>query len=280
MKPQWENRIMSSMLQFVDHEILVVGEAFTNHGGLFYKTSNLYNGYYTYSSPFKQLVGDISVPNANVLTGVYVGGTFTEMGQGNTKGINYYKGQVYSDANITSQVSGNYATKDYNVYITNKTEQDLLFHTKYSVTPKVYQSPTGLPPETETYPAIFLKNIGGQDNPLGFGGLEDTVTNVRAVILSDSAFSLDAACYILKKTARKTLPIVENTPFNAMGALNFSTNGGEFYNYTGLATGEGPQIWDVRVSKLAPGSANLDGVTADVFSAFVDFELHSFGLGN
>jgi len=281
MKAQWENKIMSSMLQFVDHEILVVGEAFSNYSSNFYKTSSLYNGYYTYSSPFKQLVGDTSVPNANILTGVYVNGAWTEMGQGSTRGVNYYKGQVYSNADLSSEaISGNFAVKDYNVYITNKTEPDLLFHTKYSINPKISQNPTGLPPEAETYPAIFLKNAGGQNDALGFGGLEDTVTSVRAVVLSDSAFSLDAACNILKNTARKRLPIVETTPFNAMGALDLNTNGGNLYNYSEIATGNGPIIWDVRVSKLSPGSSSLEGIQADIFSAFVDFELHSFGIGN
>ena len=106
------------------------------------------------------------------------------------------------------------------------------------------------------------------------------MTNVRAVVLSDSAFSLDAACNILKNTARRRLSIVESTPFNAMGALDLNTNGGNLYNYSNLATGDGPIIWDVKVSKLTPGSSDLDGVKADIFSAFVDFELHSFGLGN
>ena len=273
------------MLQFVDNEILTHGEAFTNYGSSFYKTADLYNGYYTYSSPFKQFVGDTSIINANVLTGVYINNTWTELGQGNVKGINYYKGQIYSDVDLGSQpMSGNFAVKDYNIYITTKSEPDLLFHTKYSVEPKVHQNPTGLPSETETYPAIFLKNLGGTNDPLGFGGIDDTVTQVRAIILSDSAFSLDAACNIMKNTARKRLPILENTPFNAMGALDDPSTP---YNYSLLKISAelnspnlAPLIWDVRISKLQPGSSGLDGTTPEVFSAFADFELHSYGKGN
>ena len=93
MKAQWENKIMSSMLQFVDNEILTHGEAFTNYGSSFYKTADLYNGYYTYSSPFKQFVGDTSIINANVLTGVYINNTWTELGQEMLKELIIIKGK-------------------------------------------------------------------------------------------------------------------------------------------------------------------------------------------
>ena len=59
--------------------------------------------------------------------------------------------------------------------------------------------------------AIFLKNIGSKNEPFAFGGIDDTRFSVRAVILSDNAFNLDAVCSILKDCARDIVPIIENT---------------------------------------------------------------------
>ena len=136
MKAQWENKIMSSFLQFVDHEVLDKGEAFENVGANFYPADALYNGYYTYSSPFQQFVGDESIETAhgaNVIDGVYVDDVFKSVSNNDAGlvGINHQKGQAYFDQDKGSSViSGNFAVKDYSVLLTSESEENLLFHTK------------------------------------------------------------------------------------------------------------------------------------------------------
>tara|TARA_Y100001938_G_C8101576_1_gene442216 strand:- start:14179 stop:15069 length:891 start_codon:yes stop_codon:yes gene_type:complete len=293
MRVQWENKIMSSFLQFVDHEILDKGVAYENWGANFYPADNLYNGYYTYTSPFQQFVVDSSmetatIPNtspasthyANIIDGVYVDGVFKSVASNDAGlvGINHQKGHVYFNQDKSgSTISGNFAVKDYSVLLTSQSEENLLFHTKHHLRPKVYQPVTGLQYDASTYPVIYIKNMGGDSLPMGLGGVENVRTDIRAVILSDSAFSLDAVCNILKDTARKRLPIITDTPFNAMGAYT-----GTAYNYDTLSQCSdgncGPSIWNVRVSKIAPDSSqSVNELDLDVFSAFVDFEVHSLG---
>ena len=127
---------------------------------------------------------------------------------------------------------------------------------------------SGLAPDTQTYPAVYLKNNGGTNVPFAINGVDNTKMNIRAIVLADSAFSLDAVCGILKETTKKNVPIIENLPFNAMNAYT-----GVNYNYSNLATGQGPLIWDVFVSKNVTRGAEL---SYNVFSAFVDFELYEF----
>jgi hypothetical protein len=267
MKAQFENRVMSSFLLFVDHYLLDKGEAYTNYSGLFYPTNNLYNNYYTYSAPFKQLVSDDSIEGATVMKDVYVNGTQTSVG-GELHGINHYNGQVYFTADKSSSlISGNYSFKDFNIYLTNDPEAKLLFETKYHLNSKYPQQLSGLAPNTQPYPAIFVKNMGGVNDPFAIGGLDNTITNTRLVVLSDSNYKLDAACSILKDLKNKSVPIINDLPFDALGSYT-----GLDYNYTGLATGTGPLIWDVRVSKMSM-VGDFERLNADVFSAFVDFEL-------
>ena len=102
MKVQFENKVMSSLLLFVDHWILKKGEAFTNHAGLFYPVENLYNDYYTYAAPFKQMVSDDSIPNTTVMKTVYVDGSETSIGGDNLHGINHFQGQVHFTSNKNS----------------------------------------------------------------------------------------------------------------------------------------------------------------------------------
>jgi hypothetical protein len=279
MKAHYENNVMSSLMLLVDHYMLLKGEAYTNHSGVFYPVDNLYNGYYTYAAPFKQFVSDDSITNARVMKYVYVDPPSNQLEPGRSDndlhGINHYNGQVYFTTNQgSSLVSGNYAVKDFNVYLTNDPEQKLLFETKPQVNPKFPQQLSGLAPDTQTYPAIFLKNMGGVNEPFAFGGLDNTITRARLVVLADSSFKLDATCGILKDLRMKTVSIIEDLPFDAMGSYTgISTLDIGNYNYTALATGNGPLVTDVRVSKMTSLWREFENLNPNVFSAFVDFDL-------
>ncbi len=264
---------------FVDHYVLSKGEAYTNHSGSFYPVNSLYNGYHTYAAPFKQFVSDDSIAGARVMKYVYVDPPSNQLEPGRTDndlhGINHYNGQIYFTTDQgSSLISGNYAVKDFNVYLTNDPEQKLLFETKNQVNPKYPQQLSGLAPDTQTYPAIFLKNMGGANEAFALGGLDNTVTRARLVILADSSFKLDAVCGILKDLRMKVVPIIEDLPFDAMGSYTgISTQTIGNYSYPALATGSGPLLWDVRVSKMTSLWREFESLNANVFSAFVDFDL-------
>jgi hypothetical protein len=269
MKVQFENKIMSSLLLKVDNYLLREGEAFTNYSGLFYPVNNLYNNYHTYSAPFKQFVSDESVPNATVMKQVYVNGVATDVGSSDLHGINHFQGQVHFTSDQSSKVlSGNYAVKDFNIYLTNDPEQKLLFETKHQINPKHPQQLSGLAPNAQPFPAIFIKNMGGQNQPFAIGGLDNTSTKARLVVLADSNYKLDAACSLLKDLRYHRLPIHTDLPFDAMGSYT-----GLNYNYTGLVPEDGsPLIEEVRVSKMSM-IGDFNRLNPDVFSAFVDLDI-------
>ena len=93
--------------------------------------------------------------------------------------------------------------------------------------------------------------------------------------LADSLFNLDAVCGILKDSTRKKLSIIEQTDLN-LNALGGYT--GVTYNYTGVATGDYCYIDDVRVSKNVANRGDFQNLNPNVFSAFVDFELHNYRM--
>ena len=88
----------------------------------------------------------------------------------------------------------------------------------------------------------------------------------------NSLFNLDAACGILKDTVRKKMSVIDQTDLN-LNALGGYT--GVTYNYTGVATGDYCYIDDVTVSKNIANRGDFQNLNPNVFSAFVDFELHS-----
>ena len=293
MKVQYENKVMSSLLLFVDHEVVQKGDAYSNHGSAFYKIDSLFSNYYVYASPYKQLVSDIGITGSatpDVLTGVYFSapGTtdYTEGPMHVQSGIppwgfdsvNHMQGQLYftgvTDPVGGSGISGSYAVKEFNVFLTSMPEEQLLFETKLTLNPRTsdIDPNVGIEASTQTYPAIFIKDNGGGNEEFAFGGMENTIVNARAIVLADSMFSLDAVCGILKDTVRKNMPIVEQSDLNlnALGAFT-----GVNYDYTGSATGAYCYIDRVTVSKNITNRGDFENLNPNVFSAFVDFELHN-----
>ena len=277
MKSQYENKVLSSFLLWFDHTLLDKGDAFTNHGSKFYTTDGLYYNYFAYGAPFKQFVTDSSINNADIITGVHVGSSFYKTGEGNVVDINYDQGQVYfSSTQGSSVISGDYAVKDLNVYLTSKAEQEILFEDKIDLRPSTAQTQTGLASNVSTYPAVFIKNNGGKNEPFAFGGEDATITNVRAIALADSQFNLDAMCSIFKDQVRNNVTVIpdDKYPFNALGGLKSGV-----YNYTGLVNGMQDEVYikDVEVSRFSLGyMENLNNTNPDVFKAIIDFELEGY----
>jgi hypothetical protein len=271
MKVQFENKVMSSLLLKVDNYLLDRGEAFTNHSSLLYPVQSLYNNYYTYAAPFKQFVSDDSISNATVMKTVYVDGVQKNIGQGGLHGVNHFQGQVYFTSDQGSAaISGDYSVKDFNVYLTNDPEQKLLFETKHHLNPKYTQQLSGLAPNAQPYPAIFIKNMGGQNSPFALGGADNTLTMARLVVLADSNYKLDAACSLLKDMRNHRIPISTDLPFDALGSYT-----GLDYNYGALPLDSSvgsPLISDVRVSRMSM-VGDFTRLNPQVFSAFVDMDL-------
>tara|TARA_B110000196_G_scaffold260495_1_gene231799 strand:+ start:457 stop:1371 length:915 start_codon:yes stop_codon:yes gene_type:complete len=288
MKAQFDNRVMSSFLLWFDHTLLREGEAFTDASSWFYPVESLHNNLYTYGAPFKQFVSDFSITGTGaafanttvqIPTGIYLDGSLIGTGTNNFSGINYEQGQVYFGTQITTpetRLSGDYAIKDFNVYLTNEPEEKLLFETKFSLRPKTAETQTGLASNAITYPAIFLRYNGSHSEPLAFGGYDMTTINLRAVVLADNQFNLDAVCSIMRDKVRTffTLFGTGDMPYNTLGDYK----NGVPWSYTGKKASyeENSYIFieNVGISKFSRDvNVKVNNLNPDVFNGVIDFEV-------
>lgn len=284
IQPQYENKLMSSALLWMDNVLCRKGQAFINNSGYLYRISGK-QGYITYATPFKPLVADVSVANsgADLLTGVYLNNVFVSTGTSGLYAINHELGQAYftgAPLASTVTVSGRYSIKEFSLALTDEPEEKLLFETKYELRPKTVQTLTGLQSNEYTYPAIYVKNFGGDNEPWTFGGMDCTKTEVRAIVLADSQFALDAVCSLFKDQVRSTIALIpySEMPFNSLGEY---VNGVKF-NYTGIAYDKVRQhnsafVERVSVSTLSYGSYNqIKNLNPKIYPGIIDIEFKSY----
>ena len=147
--------------------------------------------------------------------------------------------------------------------------------------------PTGLEPGTKTYPVVYLKNDGSFNEPFAFGGQDNTVMKVRAIVIADRQFDIDAIGSLFRDQEKTLVPIFEEAdmPFNQFGFYkDFNPATPEtalatVYNYTGVTAGktESQQFFleDVNISRFDRVLENeVRKFNPNVFSTLIDFEIN------
>ena len=125
---------------------------------------------------------------------------------------------------------------------------------------------------------MYLKPDGSSNEPLAFGGMDDTIINVRAIVIADSQFDIDAIGSLFRDQRQRNIALLEASemPFNQFGYYRSGQ-----YNYTGVIDGknDSQQIFlnDVNISRFDRVLENeVRKFNPNVYSTLIDFELSKF----
>lgn len=287
MKPQYHHKVMTSFLLWFDNYLLQRGEAYSNKTGQLYymEDDRLPSDYRRFSSPYKQWVTDSSITgetNPIIPTGftnVTMGGQDIHRLNTNNLVIDFENGGIiFSSSNgpaAGSVITGTFAVKDFNVYLTNETEEDLVLESKFVNNSRYGGSAgTGIKPYDQAVPAIFINSETIQNVPFAFGGEDETRMGIKAVVLAEDNYNLDAVLSIFADSRNKDITLI---PFSGHPATEYGDIDGGSYNYTGLVdtykTVEEPlYIEDVVVSKLSDKAQKQS--IGDLKVGFIDFDVY------
>ena len=274
MKPQFQHEVTTSFMLWADNFLLRKGEAYTNYVSTFYPNlsdDRLSPGLVTYASPHKQWVFDSSIEGANIPDGIYDNGTFIPRDTQGLK-LDFDNGRAILDDSFGSAkagVSGAYAVKDFNFYITNQTEEQLIIDSKFDTNDRFKQDMSGIAPYKQVIPAIFVNSETSENEPFAFGGEDKTSTNIRCVVFAENTYQLDGALSIFNDAKNEVYAKLsfEDYPMNEFGDVTG-------FNYKELSSKTKQQyfhIEDARVSKLSDRiNKNIDPT---LFVGFIDFEV-------
>ena len=277
MKEQFQHKLTTSFFLWFDNFILTKGEAFSNKTGEFfyYDDTRLDSTYKAYGSPFKQWVTDSSVTGATVPSGVYIGGDFS--GRNNGVVIDFENGRALvsgSDEDLT--ITGEFSVKDFNVYMTNDTEEDLVVENKYTENSRLPSGPyTYIQPYDDVVPAIFISSSDASNPPFALGGMQDTKVSMKAVILAEDTYQLDGVLSIFMDSIDECITPIPMTgyPTTELGDLKDNS-----YNYTNVEDGYSGVIKfyvdDVRTSKLT--DRDRKSLAHDLYVGFLDFDVPQY----
>ena len=278
MIEQFQHKLTSSFFLWFDNFLLKKGEAYSNKTGeLFnYVDPRLDSRYVAYGSPYKQWVTDSSISGAVIPTGVSVVGAGTS-GRDDGVVFDFENGRaLFSGSDTSMTVTGEFAVKDFSVYLTNDTEDDLIVENKYTVNSRIPSGPlTYIEPYDDVIPAIFLSISQAENSPFALGGMQETKIQAKAVILAEDTYQLDGVMSIFMDSVNEVIAAIPMSgyPITELGDLK----DGDF-NYTGLANdylGETKFcIEKVKTSKLTDRTRNV--LANELYVGFVDFDIEQY----
>ena len=274
MIEQFQHKLTTSFFLWFDNFLLKHGEAYTNTTGQFfyYDDSRLDSNYKAYGSPYKQWVTDSSITGATIPSGVFIDGSFSGRSDGVV--LDFDNGRALINNSVTdSNITGEFAVKDFSVYLTNDTEDDLIVENKYSINSRLPSGPlTYIEPYDDVVPAIFLSTSQSENEPYAFGGMQETKVQAKAVVIAEDTYQLDGVLSIFMDSIDETItPIpMADYPITELGDLKGNT-----YSYTGTTNDHTGQINfyinKVRTSKLSDRTRRE--LANELYIGFIDFDI-------
>jgi|TARA_R100000081_G_scaffold57143_1_gene28144 hypothetical protein len=275
MIEQFQHKLTTSFFLWFDNFLLTKGQAFSNKTGqlFYYEDPRLDSRYLAYGSPYKQWVTDSSIAGATIPTGVSVVGAGTS-GRDDGVVFDFDNGRaLFSGENTSMTVTGEFAVKDFNVYLTNDTEDDLIVENKYEVNSRLPSGPlTYIQPYDDVVPAIFLSVAQAENEPFALGGMQTTKTQAKAVILAEDTYQLDGVISIFMDSVDEVIAAIPMSgyPIDELGDLkdgefNYSTTSESYNTQTKFC------VEKVRTSKLSDRTRNV--LANELYVGFIDFDI-------
>lgn len=281
MKPVFQHQLLSSFYLWFDSYLLRKGEAYeTFTTNFYYYSDDRLPNKKVFGSPYKQFVFDESVPGSVVLEAVS-GSAGTEITRG-TSGmiIDYENGRLIFDSGVATgeNLSGRYSVKNFNTYISNQNEEQLIMEGKYEANSRYTRSLTYVKPYAQVTPAAFLTIESVNNQPFAFGGEDNTISNAKAVVFAENIYELDGILSVFADSNKECFANIPFTgaPLDEYGDVksNHYPNG---YNYTGVANDFSNDIFlieNTTVSKFSDRAKKA--MDPNIFVGFIDFEIHKY----
>lgn len=283
MIPQFQHQLTSSFIMWFDNYLLTKGQAYTNTTGklYYYTDERLPSTYKVFGSPVKQWVSDYSVVGATIPSGVYVNGVFQGRPTGvsnttSTSILDFDNGRtLLSGASSTANVTGSFAVKDFNIYYSNDTEEDLIIEKKFAINSRTIgtsETVTYIPPYDQVVPAIFISNSSSSNQPFAFGGENLTVTKINAVVIAENPYQLDGVLSIFADSFNQ---VVVNVPFTEAPYTEYGDIKNGYYNYQAIKNQyiNNNKYYIERVVTSKLNDKPRRALVNDLYVGFIDFDI-------
>lgn len=278
MIPTFSHNVNNSFFLWFDNYLANKLEAHKTYTTKFYyyNDARLGGNKITYGSPYKQFVYDNNVAGATIPSGLTVDGTFLSTG---TSGMmfDFDNGRVIFDSGVSTglNITGTYTVKEFNTYITDKTEESLIVENKFIENSRFTVTESYIPPYDAVTPAIFISTSNIENEPFALGGQDETKISMKGVIFAENLYQVDGILSACADAAERCFNLIPMTKHPLAEFRNIKTGlyptGYDYASVSSDYSADKVFIYDVGTSKMRDNISKEINPTLNI--GFIDFEL-------
>ena len=277
MKTQFGHEATTSFTLWFDHHLVKHADAFSNKSETLYHVNDdrIPDGFYRYSSPYKQWVSESGVNSSVVPTSISKDGSAIYRNDSN---YGYYMdfengGVVLTGSSAASNLNltADFSVKDFNIYNTNQTEEALIVENKYESNSRFASYLSGIAPYDQVTPAIFINNEYFENEGFSFGGEDKTTLDFKAVVFAENLYQLDGVLSLFGDSNNLSFPNIDfgDHPINEYGDLK-----AEPYQYQTLIDSNKTDLFYIERAVTTKISETVrNQISPLLYVGFVDFEV-------
>ena len=280
MKPTYQHKLLTSFYLWFDHFLLSKGDAYQNFQGTdFYNYADeQITNKTVFGSPYKQWVYDKSITSAKAVPAISGEGGALSAGESGMI-IDYENGRVLFDSAVSTSanISGGYAVKNFNTYVSNQNEESLIIEGKYKVNARYTRELTYISPYDEVVPAAFLSTTTSNNQPFAIGGEDNTISQISAVAFAENPYQLDGILSIFADASKEVFRGIPYTgaPLDEFGDIKSSYSSG--YDYKNVANNFNTDTFLIENTTVSKISDRMDKfIPVPLYVGFIDFEINKY----
>jgi len=280
MKPTYQHKLLTSFYLWFDHFLLTKGDAYQNFQGTdFYNYADeQITNKTVFGSPYKQWVYDKSIASAKTVPSISGDDGALAAGESGMI-IDYENGRVLFDSTVSTSanISGGYAVKNFNTYVSNQNEESLIIEGKYKINARYTRELTYITPYDEVVPAAFLSTTTSNNQPFAIGGEDNTISQISAVAFADNPYQLDGILSIFADASKQVFNGIPYTgaPLDEFGDIKSSYSSG--YDYKNVANNFSTDTFLIENTTVSKISDKMDKVIpVPLYVGFIDFEINKY----
>jgi hypothetical protein len=275
MKPQFQHKLATSYMLWFENYLFKKSEAYSIQTGSFshYIDDILPSSFEAFGSNYKQLIYDSSLSNVYIPSGIYVDNSYIEFEQNNNI-FDFNNGRFLTESYpSTSEVTGTFTIKDISIYYTNDTEEGIVLNVQEQINNSVENKHEFYAPQDQKLPAIYLSNQTMQNVPFAFGGMNETITKTKAVVIANNSFDLDSILSIFGDSYNEVIPLCDfdSHPLTEVGYLKTG-----YYSYDDIKSQYKDKIFVKSVTTSKLSDKVKQNLLKDLYIGFIDFDLSAY----
>lgn len=220
MRPQYTHDAVSSFVMWLSNWLEASGQAYQNVTGSLYRQQATGIPGWVYASPYKSWVWDGCVPGASIPSGFYnASGQFLTRASGLV--LDFINGRVITPQDWGSVLTGTYARKEVNVYLSSPQETAYVMEQVYGANPNVNYALTGFQGRALVAPLVMVTNTKGENVPFALGGMDNSKNTLRCFTISNSSYLQEGINGLCQDAAHSYIPLATyaDVPITSSGDL-------------------------------------------------------------